>query len=120
MLAILWEEPEAAAFESRIISAEVAFISSANRLEAHIACLRRRGETHVTALDNLFSELQIAIVPFDEEQLAIARAAFRAYSAGRHGLNFGDCFAYALAKARNLPLLFKGEDFAATDVRRAL
>ncbi len=120
VLAILWEEPEAGAFESRIISAEAAFISTANRLEAHIACLRRRGETHVIALDNLFSELKIAIAPFDEEQLAIARDAYERYRAGRHGLNFGDCFAYALARARDLPLLFKGEDFAATDVKRAV
>ena len=66
-------------------------------------------------------DLGVWIVPFDSAQALIAREAFRYYGKGRHpaALNFGDCFSYALAKHRNEPLLFEGEDFSQTDVRIA-
>ncbi len=69
----------------------------------------------------LLATLGLAIVAFDEIQAELAREGFRRYGKGRHaaGLNFGDCFAYALAKALDAPLLFKGGDFAKTDVKRA-
>lgn len=71
-------------------------------------------------LDQFLRRAGIEIIPFDEEQLAIARSAFRRFGKGRHKacLNFGDCAAYALAEWSGEPLLFKGNDFAATDVGR--
>ncbi len=70
----------------------------------------------------LLSEAKIAIVPFDAEQASLARTAFLKYGKGRHpaALNFGDCAAYALAKSRNVPLLYKGADFPKTDIVSAL
>jgi ribonuclease VapC len=73
-------------------------------------------------LDALIERAQIEIVPFDTEQAALARTAFLRFGKGRHpaALNCGDCAAYALARARDLPLLYKRADFARTDVRPAL
>ncbi len=95
-------------------------ISAATRLEAHIVCLKRRGVADTVDLDVLLLGLQVVTIPFDEHQFTIARQAFTEYRSGHFGLNYGDCFSYALAKSRDLPLLFKGEDFAATDVKRAV
>ncbi|WP_426030687.1 type II toxin-antitoxin system VapC family toxin [Caulobacter sp. DWP3-1-3b2] len=120
ILAILWEETESSLFRDRIAGAESALISAATRLEAHIVCLKRRGLENVAALDLLLARLQVVTIPFDEHQFLLARQAFSQYRQGRYGLNYGDCFSYALAKSRDLPLLFKGEDFSATDVKRAL
>ncbi len=119
VLAILWREPEADDFRNAIAEAEMALISTATLLECAVVCMRRKGPANVEELDRLLEVLKVTSVAFDDSQSAIARQAFETYRAGRHGLNFGDCFAYALAKARGLPLLFKGDDFAATDVKRA-
>ncbi len=75
----------------------------------------------VEALDELVLKLNLVIVPVDYEQVIAAREAFRLYGKGRHpaGLNFGDCFSYALAKVKGERLLFKGNDFALTDIERA-
>lgn len=73
-------------------------------------------------LDRLIRELAIEIVPFDEDLARESRAAFVRFGKGRHpaGLNFGDCVSYAVARSRGLPLLYKGVDFAKTDVISAL
>ncbi len=73
-------------------------------------------------LDSLVFEAHIEIVSFDAEQAALARAAYLKYGKGRHaaGLNFGDCASYALAKSKGVPLLYKGGDFAKTDIVSAL
>ena len=78
----------------------------------------RKGERGRTELDLLFHESDIQCVPFDEVQADLARVAWRRYGKGRHpaGLNLGDCFSYALSKATSQPLLFKGDDFAQTDL----
>jgi ribonuclease VapC len=83
---------------------------------------RVQDETAWRLLDALIGRAKIEIVPFDAGQAAIARAAFLKYGKGRHtaALNFGDCAAYALAKSRNIPLLYKGADFAKTDIVSAL
>lgn len=120
ILAILWEESEATVFRDCIVGAGGTLISAATRLETHIVCLKRRGVADATDLDVLLLGLQVVTIPFDERQFLLAREAFSRYRRGRHGLNYGDCFSYALAKSRDLPLLFKGEDFAATDVKRAV
>ena len=73
-------------------------------------------------LDALLICAKVAVIPFDAEQASLARAAFIKYGKGRHpaALNFGDCAAYALAKSKNVPLLYKGNDFAKTDILGAL
>ena len=78
----------------------------------------RYGSDGVRDLDLLISKAAIALEPVDVEQAHLARQAFRLYGKGRHpaGLNFGDCFAYALARSRAEPLLFKGQDFSRTDI----
>jgi ribonuclease VapC len=70
-------------------------------------------------MERFIQKLGIVTIPFDEAQLLVAREAYHRYG-GARGLNFGDCFAYALAKTRGLPLLFKGEDFRVTDVEAAV
>jgi len=120
VLAILWDEPEADAFMKIVADADALLMSTATRLELQVVCLRRKGEPEAENISRFIDEFDVGLAPFDEPQLALAEQAFAKYGSGRHGLNFGDCFAYALAKARDLPLLFKGEDFAATDVKRAL
>ncbi len=92
-------------------------------LETSLVLARRLGgERSWAPLDSLLSEAKIEIVAFDAEQASLAREAFLKYGAGRHaaGLNFGDCAAYALAKSKGAPLLYKGADFAKTDIVSAL
>ncbi len=88
------------------------FVETSNILEA------RYGAEGIRALDQLLAAAQIEIVAVDAAQGLAAREAFREFGKGRHaaGLNFGDCFAYALARIRSEPLLFKGNDFAHSDV----
>ena len=84
--------------------------------------LSRRGETGLADFRAFYARAAIRTAGFESEQLDVAIDAFRRFGRGRHvaGLNFGDCFSYALAKATGEPLLFKGDDFARTDVRRAV
>jgi ribonuclease VapC len=121
ILAILQDEPEREEFLSRIGTAERRQVSAVSVLEAAMVLEGRRGEDAGSDLDLFLNRAAIEIVPFDSEQLNIARSAFRRFGKGRHraGLNFGDCAAYALARWSDEPLLFKGEDFSATDVRQA-
>ncbi len=98
-------------------------MSAMSFLETSIVLGRRAGDArHWEALDAFVQEAKIALVPFDEAQAKIARAAFLKYGKGRHAaaLNFGDCAAYALAKSRGVPLLYNGADFAKTDIVSAL
>jgi ribonuclease VapC len=78
----------------------------------------RYGVDGVRDLDLFMAKAQVSLVPVDEKQADLARRAFRKYGKGRHptSLNFGDCFSYALARALDEPLLFKGNDFPQTDV----
>jgi ribonuclease VapC len=82
----------------------------------------RHGEAGCRELDRIAANLGLEIVPFDASHIQGARDALRRFGKGRHraSLNFGDCCAYALAKLRDVPLLFKGNDFALTDLKRAL
>ena len=118
LIAMLRNEPEAAAFECAIFRASVRLLSTVTKLESGMVAAGRRGAAGAADLDRLLSWIAATIVPFDERQADIARDAFVRYGKGRHkaGLNFGDCAAYALAIAEAEPLLFKGTDFAATDV----
>jgi ribonuclease VapC len=98
-------------------------VSAANFLEAAIVVDVKRRPIASRRLDDLLDELDVVIEPVTEEQARIARTAYRDYGRGSGHpaqLNFGDCFAYALARATGEPLLFKGNDFAHTDITPAL
>lgn len=120
--AILLGEPDRRAFMEAVVLAPGAVMSSANLLEMHLVAARRGIEDHGRKVDRLAAELELRIEPFGVDQLALARAAFDRFGKGRHvaALNFGDCFAYALSAATGYPLLFKGDDFARTDVKPVL
>ena len=93
-------------------------VSAATVVECGLVLTSRRGEAGVARLNMLLHEAGIEIATVDSEQARTAIDAFRRFGKGRHpaGLNFGDCFAYALAAATGEPLLFKGDDFAKTDI----
>jgi len=121
VLAILQDEPERTEFVSLIEQAPRRLMSTVSVLEAAMVLEGRLGEDAGLDLDLFLLRASVETVPFDAEQLQLARTAFRRFGKGRHaaGLNFGDCAAYALAQWSGEPLLFKGADFAATDVDRA-
>jgi ribonuclease VapC len=121
LVAILTDEPERRALVDAIAGATVRLISAATVLEAGILMEAERGEHAGRELDLFLHRAKCEIVAVDGEQVEIARAAHRRYGRGRHaaGLNFGDCFSYALAKARGETLLYTGQDFAKTDAPSA-
>jgi ribonuclease VapC len=118
LIAMLRIEPEASVFEQAIFRDPVRLVSAVTKLESGMVAAGRRGPVGAADLDLLLAWISATIVPFDERQADIARDAFVRYGKGRHRacLNFGGCAAYALAIAEAEPLLFKGTDFAATDV----
>lgn len=116
--AILFDEPERSSFTAAIAAASRRLISAATLVECGIVVEARRGEIAGRELDLLLHRADIAVIPLDAQQAELARSAWRRFGRGNHpaGLNLGDCFTYALAKASGEPLLFKGDDFAQTDV----
>ena len=118
LVAVLLDEPDAARIAEAIELASIRLLSSANFLETAIVIESRKGEAGGRELDLLLYRTTIEVAPVDQDQAEVARQAWRRYGKGRHpaGLNFGDVFAYALAKATGEPLLFKGQDFAQTDI----
>jgi len=120
LLAILLGEPETEKFAAAIVADPHRLVSTASAFEASIVIEVRKGPAGGRELDLLFHRAQLDMVPFTEPQFEAARFAWRQFGKGNHpaGLNFGDCFAYALAKTLNEPLLFKGEDFLKTDVKK--
>jgi ribonuclease VapC len=122
LVAILFKEEDAADYARALRDAASRAIAAPPVVEAAIVAEGRAGPGMAGELDDLLQAAQAEIIPFTAEHSAIARDAWRRYGKGRHpaGLNLGDCFAYALAKARGEPLLFKGEDFALTDVKAAI
>ena len=121
LLAILLSEAEKDSFLSAMLADRVRLLAAGNLLEASIVLAARGGEDNVDDLDRFIRDAEIEVVAFDREQVGLARTAWRRFGKGNHraGLNFGDCMAYALAKSRHEPLLFKGDDFARTDIERA-
>jgi ribonuclease VapC len=122
VVAILRNEAEAKSFVEKIVDAERCFLSAVSFFEASMVMIGHGAPDLANELDALVERAAIEIVPFDEELARDSRAAFTRFGKGRHpaGLNFGDCTSYALAQARGLPLLYKGDDFAKTDVINAL
>lgn len=121
ILAILFREPDAERFARAITAASSRRISAATLLEATIILESRSGPTFAHELDAFLRRAQIELEPVTPEQAQTARQAWRRFGKGNHpaGLNFGDCFAYALAKDTQEPLLFKGRDFELTDIPAA-
>jgi ribonuclease VapC len=117
IVAVLLNEATAARIAQLIETSSPRLLSAANLLETSIVIESRKGEPGGRELDLLY-RATIEIVAVDQDQAEIARAAWRRFGRGRHpaGLNFGDCFAYALAKTRRLPLLYQGNDFSQTDI----
>jgi ribonuclease VapC len=121
IVAILYREQEAVRFVQLIHDADVCRISVANSVELFIAIESQLGPDGTRQAEAFFRRAGIIIEPVTIEHGELARQAFLDFGKGRHkaGLNFGDCFAYALAKATGEPLLFKGDDFGRTDVKAA-
>jgi len=121
LMAILLEEPDASVYASAIMNDSTRLVSAATLVEASIAMLSRRQGDALAVLDLLTTRLRLLVIPVDHQQALLARDGFRRFGKGRHpaGLNFGDCFSYALSKQTGEALLFKGNDFSETDVLRA-
>jgi ribonuclease VapC len=117
LAAIFFREPERQKFMDAILADGRRMVSAATILETGIVVEGRQGESAGREFDLFVIRAALEIVPFDAEQAELARYAWRKYGKGRHsaGLNYGDCFSYALAKATGEPLLAKGADFASTD-----
>ncbi len=123
LVAVLLAEPEAEAFLAVIADAETLLMSEVNRYELGVVMLLRRGPAGAGEADRLVTAPGLEIRPFDAAQSAAALAAYTRYGKGLHPrakLNLGDCAAYALATTLGVPLLFKGQDFAATDLCAAV
>ena len=118
LIAVLQDEPERRVFNEAIESAETCEMSTASFLETSMVIESRYGPDGTRDLDLFISKARITLASVDADQAYVARDAFRRYGKGRHpaSFNFGDCFAYALAKMLDEPLLFKGNDFGLTDI----
>ena len=122
ILAILFNEDDAENYARAITVADACRISAANFVEVAIVVEAQTKATGSRQFDAFFRRAGMVIEPVTEEQAHIARQAYTDFGKGRHraGLNFGDCFAYALAKTTGETLLFKGEDFKKTDIASAV
>jgi ribonuclease VapC len=123
LVAILRDEPEAGSFAKLIEATKKRRMSAANFLETAVVIDSSRDPIASRRFDDLVKEARIVIEPVTELHARIAREAYRDFGKGSGHpaqLNFGDCFAYALAKAEAEPLLFKGDDFSRTDIMPGL
>ena len=122
LIAIISKEPERRTFEQKIRLASSRRLAAAALVETSIVVLSRRHEEGLAVLNELLIDRRIETVPLSIDQARLAIGPFRRFGKNRHaaGLNFGDCFSYALAKATGEPLLFKGNDFSQTDIERAV
>jgi len=115
---ILQNELDADTYRHVLLEAEKVLISTATAVELHIVVTVKLGADGILRLNHLFAQPLFEIVPVDHQQMILAKLAHERFGKGRHPakLNYGDLFSYALAKRRNLPLLFKGNDFSNTDI----
>ena len=122
LLALLLDEAEAEDFRVALEDDTTRLVSAATLLETAIVIETRKGEPGGRELDALIHKAEVTVVAVDAEHVSEARRAYRRFGRGRHpaSLNFGDVFAYALARTSGEPLLFKGDDFARTDIGRVL
>jgi len=122
VIAILRDEPEARAFAEAIAAAKSRRISAVSYVEAAIVIDGSRDPVASRRFDDFLRAAQVEVEPVTKEQAQIAREAYRDFGKGSGhaaSLNFGDCFAYALARSTGEPLLFKGDDFSHTDLTPA-
>jgi ribonuclease VapC len=121
LIAVLNGEPEWRRIEAAMLAARRLAISAVTLVEASIVADSKRQPDGMAELDLLLDELRIEIIPVTRQHSELARLAYSQFGKGRHraGLNFGDCFSYALARAFGEPLLFVGNDFGRTDVEVA-
>lgn len=122
IVAVALNEPERAAFETCMAAADIRRMSSGTWIELSAVAVRSRLISS-TWLDTMLERFRITLEAVSIEQAAIGHQAYREFGQGSGHpakLNFGDCFAYALAKAMGEPLLFKGDDFTHTDVQQAI
>ncbi len=121
IIAILRDEPDAAALAEALGRPQTSRMSAVSYVEAAVVVDSNRNPVLSRRFDDLLRDVEIAVEPVTLNQARIAREAYRDFGKGRHraGLNFGDCFAYALAKEKGETLLFKGDDFRHTDVKAA-
>jgi ribonuclease VapC len=122
IIAILRDENDAGVYREAIERAGRLHVGAPTLLECEIVARAALGDDGSTDLDNFLIALDVHVEPFGRLEADYARHAYRRFGKGRHpaGLNFGDCLTYATAAARNEPLLFKGDDFAQTDITSAL
>lgn len=121
LVAVILGEPDAEGYLRAMSGAESLMVSAATLTEALIVVEARQGRDAASDLAALLAEVEAEVVSVDESQAELAASAYRRFGKGRHtaALNFGDTFSYALAAARGEALLYKGDDFAATDVLSA-
>ena len=117
-VAILQNEPDASEIRRILLESDKVILSAATAVELHIVVTARLGEVGILKLDRLLAQPLFEIISVDHKQVTLANLAYERFGKGRHPakLNYGDLFSYALAKQRNLPLLFKGNDFSKTDI----
>ena len=122
IMAIFNEEPEAVEVASLLSSAGAACMAAPTRLELVMVAIGRKEEPGRAMAEALLARFNVSVVNWTDDHASIAADAFLRFGKGRHpaALNFGDCMAYALAKSLDAPLLFKGDDFALTDITPAL
>jgi ribonuclease VapC len=118
IIAVLLSEATSERLVAAVEADRVRLVSAGTVIETSLVILGRFGEAGEPQLDRLLRTIGVEVVPVDEEQVALARDAALRFGRGRHpaALNFGDCFSYALAIARDEPLLFVGSDFTKTDI----
>jgi ribonuclease VapC len=117
ILAVLFDEPERAALEPRLV-ADPCVMSAATRVELGIVVEAKKGPAGTQLLEELLTRIDIGVAPVDAPQVQEALVGWRRFGKGRHpaGLNYGDTFSYALSRTLGQPLLFVGGDFSQTDV----
>jgi ribonuclease VapC len=122
LFAIVFDENDHLLYLGLMLGAAELHISAPTLFECRLVSMRREGEDWEERLLQLLSVLKVQVLAFDAAQANLASDAYRRYGKGRDkaSLNFGDCFSYALAKAREEPLLYKGGDFARTDMAAAV
>jgi ribonuclease VapC len=121
-VAILQEEPGYLRYLDTILVAEFAAIPAPNYLETCMVLAGRKNQEFLPRFDEYLAESKVTILPFTPGHAKLAAQAFLRFGKGRHpaGLNFGDCIAYAVSRLEAMPLLYKGDDFALTDVETAV
>lgn len=117
LMAILLGEPDAAALARALRGAESVVMGAPTAFELRLSMFKRLGERSVTMVDEILARADVRIVPFEPDHVGLAFDALARFGGAPAQLNYGDCMCYAVAKALDAPLLFKGRDFAATDLR---